>query len=141
MVRCVRRLFAALFLLGTPATLVAQSSVSDGEYLALGRKLYDWFMSAEADSLLAYVNAGVRENAGGNDGVQRMVADFLDRSGVEQELLVEKMTLRRGSPQYWRESRYTSYTDEPIVFRWVFDNEGKIIGIGTGPKSSTPEPD
>lgn len=136
-----RAALVAVLALSAPTGLAAQGGLSDAEYLALGRKLYGWFLSAEADSLLAYVNEGVRENAGGVEGVTRVVADFLDRSGVEQELLVEKMTRRRGAPQYWRESKYTGFSDEPIVFRWVFDEKGKIIGIGTGPRSGTPDPD
>jgi hypothetical protein len=51
------------------------------------------------------------------------------------------MTRRRGSPQYWREGRYSGFADEPIVFRWVFNEQGEITGIGLTPKSRAPAPD
>jgi hypothetical protein len=142
MTRILRRsLFAALISLGLPALLAAQSSPSDAEYLSLGRKMYDWFITAEADSLLAHLSPDARDGAGGPEGVSRTVAEFVARAGVEQELIEEKMTRRRGHPQYWRESRYTTFADEPIVFRWVFDEQGNVIGLGMGPKSGTPAPD
>jgi hypothetical protein len=136
-----RTLRTAIIALGLPAALAAQSSPSDTEYLALGRKFYDWFISAEADSLLAHMNPGDRQSAGGVAGVNQAVADFLARSGVEEQLLEETVNRRRGHPQYWRESRYSTFTNEPLVFRFVFDEQGQIIGVGMGPKSSTPAPD
>jgi hypothetical protein len=136
-----RTLLAVAVVLGLPAALPAQTSGRDAEYLVLGRKYYDWFISAEADSLLAHMDSAGRQGAGGVAGVNQAVADFLARSGVEQELLEEKVNRRRGHPQYWRESRYTTFTNEPLVFRFVFDEQGRIIGVGIGPKSGTPAPD
>lgn len=140
-IRFRRILLAAAVVLGLPAALAAQTSGQDAEYLALGRKFYDWFISAEAESLLAHMDPDGRQGAGGVTGVNQTVADFLARSGVEQELLEEKVNRRRGHPQYWRESRYTTFTNEPLVFRFVFDEQGQIIGVGMGPKSGTPAPD
>jgi hypothetical protein len=136
-----RTLLAAAVVLALPAALAAQTSGQDAEYLTLGRKFYDWFISAEAESLLAHMDPDGRQGAGGVAGVNQAVADFLARSGVEQELLEEKVNRRRGHPQYWRESRYTTFTNEPLVFRFVFDEQGQIIGVGMGPKSGTPAPD
>jgi hypothetical protein len=67
--------------------------------------------------------------------------EFMLRAGAEQKFIEEKMTRRRGNPQYWREASYTNFTDESLVFRWVFDAEGRIVGIGLGPRSRTPAPD
>ena len=129
---------AALLL---PLALSGQAPMSDADYLALGRKYFDWFIAAEADSLLAHMSPEAREASGGVDGVNRAVTDFITRAGLETELVEERMTRRRGTPQYWREARYTTFVEEPLVFRWVFNDQGEILGIGMGPKSRAPAPD
>lgn len=131
---------ALLVALGLPSILAAQTPLSDAQYLALGHKLTEWFYAAEADSLLAYLSPETRDGAGGIDGINQAVTEFIGRAGVEEELLEEKMTKRRGRPQYWREARF-SEAPEPIVFRWVFDDKGLVVGVGMGPKGSTPAPD
>jgi hypothetical protein len=136
-----RTLLTVAIALGLPAALAAQTALGETEYLALGRKFYDWFISAEADSLLAHMPPDDRQGAGGVAGVNQAVADFLARAGMEQELLEEKVNRRRGHPQYWRESRYSTFTNEPLVFRFVVDEQGQITGVGMGPKSGTPAPD
>lgn len=130
-----------LALLLAPASLAAQATLTDADYLALGRKYYDWFVSAEADSIFAHLSPAAREGAGGLDGVNQAIVDFLTRAGVEDQLVEEKMTRRNGRPQYWRESRYAAYTEESLVFRWVFNDAGELDGVGMGPRSRTPAPD
>ncbi|MBK7717367.1 MAG: hypothetical protein IPI38_18520 [Gemmatimonadetes bacterium] len=123
------------------AWVTAQTTLTDADYLALGRKYYDWFVSAEADSLVAHLSAGAQERAGGVDGVNRAIVEFLNLAGVEGEIVEEKMTRRNGRPQYWRESRYAAFTEESLVFRWVFTEAGDLDGVGMGPRSRTPAPD
>ncbi len=137
--RRARRILLALLL--APAGLAAQTTLTDADYLTLGRKYYDWFVSAEADSIFAHLSPAAREGAGGIDGVNSAIVDFLTRAGVENELVEEKMTRRNGRPQYWRESRYATFTEESLVFRWVFNEAGELDGVGMGPKSRTPAPD
>jgi hypothetical protein len=134
---------AAATATATITTTVTTSSPekTDAEYLALGRKLTEWFFSAEADSLLAHMAPADREGAGGVDGVNRAVSEFIVRAGTEQEVVEEKMTRRRGHPQYWREGRYSDVSEDTIIIRWVFDEQGQVIGIGLGPKRQTPAPD
>ena len=131
--------FAASLALAPAA--VAQAALDDAAYLELGRKYYDWFAGGQADSLLAHMAEDTRAQSGGADGVRQRMDEFMFRAGAETELLVEKMNRRNGHPQYWRESRYSAFTDEPLVFRWLFNPEGQVVGIGMGPKSRTPAPD
>ncbi len=135
----------ALLAVGTalllPALLAAQSSPSEEEYLALGRKYFDWLIAGRADSLVAHMTPESREASGGVEGMNRRILDFLSRAGNETELVVEKMTRRRGNPQYWRESRYSTFTEDALVFRWVFNTAGEIQGIGITPASQAPPPD
>jgi hypothetical protein len=119
----------------------AQTALSDPEYLELGRKSYDWFLGAQFDSLMAHTAADTWAAVGGTEGMQQRLGELYTRAGTEVEFVEEKMTRRRGNPQYWREARYSNFTDEPIVFRWVFNEQGEITGMGLGPRSRTPEPD
>jgi hypothetical protein len=130
---------AALLTLAPAAA--AQTALSDPEYLELGRKSYDWFLGAQFDSLMAHTAADTWAAVGGTEGMQQRLGELYTRAGTEVEFVEEKMTRRRGNPQYWREARYSSFTDEPIVFRWVFNEQGEITGMGLGPRSRTPEPD
>ncbi|MDH4349127.1 MAG: hypothetical protein OEW17_09995 [Gemmatimonadota bacterium] len=121
--------------------LAAQATLTESDYLALGRKYYEWFANGQADSVNAHMAADARESVGGVEGVKARIDEFDARAGLEVEFVEEKMTRRRGNPQYWREARYTGFTEEPIVFRWVFNGQGEITGIGLTPKSRAPAPD
>jgi hypothetical protein len=44
---------------------------------------------------------------------------------------------RNGMTQYWRTGKYTLY-EEPILFRWAFNKQGEIAGMGVGPASQAP---
>jgi hypothetical protein len=109
--------------------------------LALGRQYTLWFYTAEADSLFAHMTVESQEGVQGVDGIRQEAASFVMRAGGEVELIEDKMTLRRGWPQYWREARFDGFTDEPLVIRWVLDSTGKIAGVGLSPKSRAPAPD
>lgn len=124
-----------------PGILPAQTVLPDSEYVVLGRKYYDWFIAAEADSLLSRMSPEAQERSGGVSGINEAVASFLSRAGVEEALLEERVNRRRGHPQYWRESRYSTFGTEPIVFRFVLDEKGWILGVGMGPRSDAPAPD
>lgn len=127
--------------LGLPAVLMAQAELPDSEYVALGRRLTHWFYDGQADSIFAHLSDESRERVGSASEILRRSDSFSAQAGVEQQLVVEKITRRRGQPQYWRESRYSNLAAEAIVIRWVFDAEGRVTGVGMGPLSSTPAPD
>lgn len=119
----------------------SQTALDEAAYLELGRKYYDWFAGGQADSLLAHMSEESRQSAGGAEGVRQRMDEFMFRAGAESEVLVEKMNRRLGHPQYWRESRYTGFAEEPLVFRWLLDEQGQIVGVGLTPKSRAPAPD
>lgn len=134
---------AALATAALPAVAqTAAPSPPDAQtLLALGRQYTTWFYVAEADSLFAHMTEDSRAAVNGVDGIRQESASFAMRAGSEVELILDKMTLRRGFPQYWREARFDGFTDEPLVIRWVFDSTGKIAGVGLTPKSRAPAPD
>jgi hypothetical protein len=61
--------------------------------------------------------------------------------GTETAVVEDKMTLRKGNRQYWRESKVDGMTDDTVVIRWVFNPEGEVIGLGINPKARAPAPD
>lgn len=134
---------AAAALTATPAVAqTAAPTLPDAQtLLALGRQYTLWFYTAEADSLFAHMTEESQEAVQGVEGIRQESASFVMRAGGEVELIEDKMTLRRGYPQYWREARFDGFTDEPLVIRWVFDSTGKIAGVGLNPKSRAPAPD
>jgi hypothetical protein len=123
------------------AAPAADSALSDARYLALGRQVTAWFFTGNTDSLVAHMSADVRTRLGGADGINRTIGAVQVHAGVEQEVVEEKMTRRRGKPQYWRESRYSEMSGETMIMRWVFDTRGQVVGFGLGPGSLTPAPD
>jgi hypothetical protein len=134
---------AALTAAASPlAAQTAPASLPDNQaLLALGRQYTLWFYTAEADSLFAHMTEESQAAVNGVEGIRQESASFVMRAGGEVELIEDKMTLRRGYPQYWREARFDGFTEEPLVIRWVFDSTGKIAGVGLNPKSRAPAPD
>ena len=93
------------------------------------------------DSIVKRMAPEVRERSGGREGLQRARAELTMNAGQEASLVEEKMTRRRGLPQYWRSAMYANMPQEPIVLRWIFNDVAEVIGFGLGPLSTTPEPD
>jgi hypothetical protein len=130
----------AALLLARPTHAQATKRLSEEQYLTLGRHYTEWFFAGRADSLLAHMSPESRGATGGAAGILSQRDLVSARAGKETLLLEEKMTWRKGMPQFWHEAMFTNLT-EPVVVRWVMDNQGAIVGIGLGPRSQTPEVD
>jgi hypothetical protein len=109
--------------------------------LALGHRLTDWFLAGKMDSIVARMPADIKEKSGGAPALERARAQLTGRAGAEAKVVEEKMTLRKGLAQYWRSAMYTRFPQEPIVLRWLFDEQSQVVGIGLAPLSETPAPD
>ena len=131
---------AAMLLVRPAHAQTASRRLSEAQYLTLGRHYTEWFLAGRTDSLLAHMSPASREATGGAAGILSHRDEVSARAGKETVLLEEKMTWRRGMPQFWHEAMFDSMT-EPVVIRWVMDEKGDIIGIGLGPKSQTPAVD
>ena len=122
--------------LGAQAATSAMPAAMPADSLAHARKLTEWFFTAKHDSVLPHF---------ATDGEQQMtVAELQDRleglvarAGLETEVLEEKFVKRNGMTQYWRTSKYSVY-EEPVLFRWAFNKQGQIAGMGLGPASQAP---
>jgi hypothetical protein len=134
---------ALLAVMATP--LIAQTpaaiplSVADSARLMeLGHKYTLWILTGRADSLAAVLPADVLERLGGAAGISEQLARVDEHAGAETAVLEEKMTRRNGRPQFWHSGVFSQFVDEPLVFRIVFDEKGKVAGIGMGPLSQAP---
>ncbi len=125
----------------TAAPTKTFTAAEEARHMALGRKVNTWFFEGQADSLLAIADSTTRERMGGIEGVRRQMDMVGERAGIPLNVLVEKMTHRRGIPQFWWEAEFSSFTQEPIVIRWLFNEQGEMVGAGMGPKSQAPPPD
>ena len=138
----------ALAIAFTAAPLVAQTAapaapavtLSETQWILLGRQVTEWFFVGQTDSILAHSSPDVMDRMGGANGLLEARDVLLARVGSEIDVITDKMTKRKGNPQYWRESKYET-APEPIVLRFVFNAQAQIIGIGMGPASQTPAPD
>lgn len=114
--------------------LVAQTAMP-ADSLAHARKLTEWFFTARHDSVLPhFANDGHEVTAA---ELQRGLEELTARAGLESEVLEEKFVRRNGMTQYWRTGTYTVF-EEPVLFRWAFNKQGQIAGMGYGPASQAP---
>jgi len=122
---------------GAAASTVAKpfTAAEEAHYLELGKKVNGWFFSGQADSLLAIADSAARERLGGLEGIRRQMDMVAERGGMPLTVLAEKMTRRNGTPQFWYEAEMSTFTDEPLVFRWLFNDQDQLVGAGMGPKS------
>lgn len=121
-----------------PAPFTAEE---ESRYLALGKRATAFFFEGQADSLLAMMDSTTRVRLGGIDGIRRQMDVVAERAGVPLNVLAQRMTRRQGTAQFWWEAEMSNFTDEPLVMRWLFDEQGHLVGAGLGPKSQTPPPD
>lgn len=111
------------------------------QLLVLGKKYTQWFLGGQADSLATGFDPEAFQKVGGMDGMLTMMGQIAERAGTEVKIVEEKMTYRNGQPQFWHEGSFSEFTDQTLVFRWVMNVEGKIVGAGIQPRSAAPEPD
>lgn len=154
---CMRFLAPALLLLAaapleaqTPAPAAPPAAApapvkltpeQEAKLLTLGKKYTKWFLSGQADSLMAVFDAESISKMGGVEGLRTVMAQVAERGGVESKIVEEKMTYRRGQPQFWHAGEFSEFGEDQLVIRWILTVDGKIIGAGVGPKGQTPAPD
>lgn len=119
----------------TPTPLSAADST---HLMELGRTYSRWLLAGRVDSLVSVMTPDFLESSGGAAGVSERMGQVAERAGQETRMLAEKMTRRNGRPQFWHEGEFALFTNEPLVFRFVFDEKGKLAGIGMGPRSQAP---
>ena len=139
----VLALAAAPLVAQTPApaaaapAAAARPAAAPIDSLALARKYTAWFFAGEMDSVLAHHNAEGRAEMT-TAKLQERLMEVASRAGEEDSVIEEKFVKRNGQTQYWRTARFTTFTEEPLVFRLVILPTGEIGGMGFNPLSRTP---
>jgi hypothetical protein len=124
-----------------PAVSAPFSAADQQRYMALGRKVTQWYFGGSPDSVYAIASEEAREAMGGVSGIARQMQQITERAGDEVLVLVEKLTRRKGRPQFWHEGYFSDFTEEAVVFRVLFDDAGRLIGLGISPASQAPAED
>lgn len=115
-----------------PAPFTAEETE---RYMALGRKVNTWFLEGLADSIVAIAPPEIQDRMGGVEGVMQQMAMFAERAGPLIRVVEEKMTRRDGQPQFWFEAEFVEFANGTLVLRWVFNEEGQLVGAGMGPRA------
>ena len=132
--RCLTAI-ALMTLLGSSGGPGLSAQTMPEDSLAHARKLTEWFFTAQHDSVLSHFATGDAPMTTAE--LQDRLEELTSRAGLESEVLEEKFVKRNGMTQYWRTGKYTIY-EEPILFRWAFNKQGQIAGMGVGPASQAP---
>lgn len=103
-------------------------------YMALGKKVNTWFFEGQADSIYAIADSSARVAMGGVEGIEQQLERFSLRAGAMLRIVDEKMTRREGAPQFWFEAEFAEFTDDALVLRWIFNEQGQLTGAGMSPK-------
>lgn len=107
-------------------------------YMALGKKVNTWFFEGQADSIFTIADSSARAAMGGVEGIEQQMERFGTRAGALLRVVDEKMTRRNGVPQFWFEAEFAEFTADALVLRWLFNEEGQLVGAGMGPKGGAP---
>lgn len=131
------RSLLVLSLLAGAATPAAAQDKMPADSLAYARKLTNWFFGGQLDSLHARLDAPSRARMD-VAAMQEHLEQITARAGSEVEVVEEKFVKRNGNTQYWRTSKFSAFTAEPLMLRWAFNPKGEIVGIGFNPLSEAP---
>lgn len=126
---------ALMTLLGSAGGSGLGAQTMPADSLAHARKLTEWFFTAQHDSVLPHFATDGESMTTAE--LQNRLEQLTSRAGLESEVLEEKFVKRNGLTQYWRTGKYTVF-EEPVLFRWAFDKQGRIAGMGVGPASQAP---
>lgn len=130
----------AAALAAAAAPLSAQDAPARPDSLALARKYVAWFYDARVDSLWAHTAEGMRQDVKTADWWRERYDFVVMRAGTETAVIEERFRMRNGRPQYWRTARFSDF-DQPLLIRFVIDDDGLIAGLGMGPASQAPPTD
>ena len=126
-----------------PALLapVLLSAADSTRFLELGRTYVRMMLTGKADSLAMALDSVALTRVGGAAGIADQQAQMAERIGAQAKVIEDKLTRRGGALQYWQSGEFTGFTDEPVVIRVIFNEHGKVTGMGINPMSKAPPVD
>lgn len=124
--------------LKAPLTLTAADSA---RYLELGRTYTRWFLAGKADSLATGMDAEILEKQGGVEGIVALQGQIAERAGTQTRMIEQKLTRRNGMLQFWHAGEFSEIAGDEVVIRFIFNDQGKVVGMGINPKTRAPAVD
>lgn len=126
---------------GTPPTppppFKPFTAAENERYLARGKQIMAWYLAGQADSVYStFAPETAAEITVDQIRQQRDV--FEERAGTVLRVHAEKMTRRNGVAQFWWEADGSNFAAEPVVMRWLLNEQLQVVGIGFTPKSRAP---
>lgn len=126
-----------------PATAVSSAAAKPAmppapttDLVVAGRKLANWILSNQLDSVVANLAPG--SNA---DSTRMELTGFIEelaiRGGNELKVTDEKVVRRNGRYQYWRTAEFEQ-APSTVLLRIVLTPDGKYGGIGIGLANNPP---
>ena len=137
----------ALLILGMAAPVAAQAQESEAsgphlpaDSMEIGARYMEMILNYDAEDLHGNFTEELKENFGTPDVIMDRMMGLFDQIGSQEEVVSQRYWMRNGKPQFWHTAIF-SEMDEPFVFRFVIEPDGKISGIGINPESNNPEVD
>jgi hypothetical protein len=135
--------FVAAFAIPTAPALAQNAPAAAGprpDSLGLSRQYTTWFYAAQTDSLWAHTSERMRADIQSPDWWRERADQLAIRAGSETAVIEERFRMRNGRPQYWRTARFSDF-GEPMLVRFVLNDQGLLDGFGLGPLSNAPPTD
>ena len=120
----------------SPPVPVPLSPADSTRLFARGKQINDWFLAGMLDSVYAAASAEARQKMGGVEWLHSHWERFIEPAGAPIGDVAMALTRRDGEPQFWYEARFSQITNDLVVVRWVLDTDGRITGVGMGPKGT-----
>ncbi len=124
-----------------PPAPVVLTAEQEARVLAKGKEALGYFMRFQADSLIAVMDPSVVQRMGGKAPMEEMFEQIQVMAGLPDKIIEQKLTRRRGKPQFWAELSYQNLKDETVIVRFIVEPDGRITGFGANPRSQAPAPD
>jgi len=140
---------AALLIVGAAAPLAAQeeapAAAVEGPHLPadsmqLGAKYMEYILDYEAEDLYEALTDDMKESLGSAADIFDRMGSLFEQVGSQERVVSQRYWMRNGKPQYWHTAEFSNL-DEPMVFRFVIEPDGRISGIGINPESQNPPVD
>ncbi len=139
----------ALLIIAAAAPLAAQDEAPavtpEGPHLPadsmeLGAKYMEYILNYESEDLYEALTADLKENLGSAADIFDRMGMLFEQVGSQERVISQRYWMRNGKPQYWHTAEFSNL-DEPMVFRFVIEPDGRISGIGVNAESENPPVD
>jgi hypothetical protein len=106
------------------------------DLVVAGRKLTDWILINQLDSVVAHLGPNVNADTTRAE-LSRLVEEIAIHGGSQVKVIDEKVVRRNGRYQYWRTAEFET-APSAVLLRIVVTPDGKYSGHGIGLANNAP---